>query len=71
VLVLRNGGTSGRLASALGICSGLIVHALLSSVGPNVILAQPAGACDAVRIAGAIYLVLPGLRTLHASFSRR
>ena len=74
VLVLRNSvarGTAGGLASAIGICSGLLLHALLSSVGLTVILAQSAGAYHAVRVAGAIYLVWLGLRTLYAGIARR
>ncbi len=67
ILVIRNtvrAGTSGGLASAWGICCGLIVHALISSVGLAVLLAQSATAFQAVRMAGAIYLVWLGIQSL-------
>lgn len=70
VLVLRNclaRGTGAGLASATGICSGLLVHALLSSVGLTVILSQSATAYHAVRLAGAAYLLWLGGRMLWGS----
>jgi threonine/homoserine/homoserine lactone efflux protein len=74
VLVLRSSiarGTPGGLASAAGICSGLLVHALLSSVGLTVILSQSATAYHAVRLAGAAYLLWLGGRILWQSRPRR
>jgi RhtB (resistance to homoserine/threonine) family protein len=67
ILVIRNtvrAGTSGGLASAWGICCGLIFHALISSVGLAVLLAKSATAFQAVRIGGAIYLVWLGIQSL-------
>jgi threonine/homoserine/homoserine lactone efflux protein len=71
VLVLRNSisrGTGAGFATAAGICSGLLVHALLSSVGLTVILSQSATAYHAVRLAGAAYLLCLGARILWDSF---
>jgi len=70
VLVLRSSiarGTGAGLASATGICSGLLVHALLSSVGLTVILSQSATAYHAVRLAGAAYLLWLGGSILYAT----
>lgn len=71
VLVVRNSiarGVGAGLATAGGICSGLLVHALLSSVGLTVILSQSATAYHAVRLAGAAYLLWLGGRMLWGSF---
>jgi len=71
VLVVRNSiarGVGAGLATASGICSGLLVHALLSSVGLTVILSQSAAAYHAVRLAGAAYLLWLGGRMLWCSF---
>ena len=74
VLVLRNGvarGTWGGLATATGICSGLLVHAFLSAVGLSVILSQSATAYHALRLAGAVYLLWLGGRLLWNSLRHR
>ena len=70
VLVLRSSitrGTGAGLASAAGICSGLLVHAFLSSVGLTVVLSQSATAYHAVRLAGAAYLLWLGGRILYTT----
>ena len=68
-MLLRS--TMGGLVSGTGICSGLLVHALLSSIGLTVILAQSATAYQAVRIAGALYLLWLGGRILWRSLRPR
>jgi len=67
ILVIRNTlrtNVAGGLASTVGICSSLILHALLSSLGLALLLAQSAIAYQGVRIAGAAYLVWLGIQSL-------
>ncbi len=66
-LVFRNTLAYGRAAAAptiAGICTGLLVHATLSSVGLSAILARSAEAYEAVRLVGAAYLLFLGAQTL-------
>lgn len=70
LLVVRNvlrGGRRDGIATTLGICSGLYVHALLSSLGVSVILMHSATAFLALKIAGAVYLVWLGVQSLRAA----
>jgi RhtB (resistance to homoserine/threonine) family protein len=69
MLVVRNalrGGRRDGVLTALGIGSGLYVHALLSAIGVSVLLAQSAEAFLALRVAGAAYLAWLGLQSLRA-----
>jgi threonine/homoserine/homoserine lactone efflux protein len=64
MLVIRNtarGGWRDGAVSSFGICSGLFVHAGVSAVGISVILLQAAWAFNALKMAGACYLVWLGL----------
>ncbi len=74
VLIIRNttrGGWRDGVLSSLGICSGLFVHALVSAVGISVILLQSAWAFQALRLAGAAYLVWLGMVSLRSAMRRK
>lgn len=67
VYVLTRGLAQGRevaLASAWGMCSGLLFHTTLAAVGLSAILARSAVAFSVVKYAGAAYLVYLGVRAL-------
>ena len=67
VYVLTRGIAQGRkvaLASAWGMCSGLLFHTTLAAVGLSAILARSAGALSLVKYIGAAYLVYLGIRAL-------
>jgi RhtB (resistance to homoserine/threonine) family protein len=70
LLVIRNVITRGRSAgvtTALGICSGLFMHATLSALGLSVLIAHSAFAYQLLKIVGAVYLVWLGLQSLLAA----
>jgi threonine/homoserine/homoserine lactone efflux protein len=67
IYVLTRGIAQGRkvaLASAWGMCSGLLFHTTLAAVGLSAILARSAGAFSLVKYIGAAYLVYLGIRAL-------
>jgi threonine/homoserine/homoserine lactone efflux protein len=57
-------GRSAGVASVLGITTGTIVHVTLAAVGLSSLVLASRVAFDAVRFAGAAYLVLLGVRRL-------
>lgn len=67
IYVLTRGVTQGRkvaLASAWGMCSGLLFHTTLAAIGLSAILARSAVAFSVVKYAGAAYLIYLGVRAL-------
>ena len=72
LLVLRSsvqgGGRLGS-ATAIGAATGSAVWGLLAAVGLATVVAQSATAYQAIRLAGAAYLILLGARTLLAGRS--
>src|ERR687884_1196830 len=67
VYVLTHGVAQGRevaLASAWGMCSGLLFHTTLAALGLSAILARSAMAFSMVKYAGAAYLIYLGIRAL-------
>lgn len=59
-------GTRIGLASALGVCSGALVHVLAAAFGVSAILATSAMAFAILKYAGAAYLVFLGVQALRS-----
>lgn len=71
LLVVRNtvrGGWQDGAVSSVGICFGLFIHAAVSAVGISLILLQTAWAFNALKLAGAAYLVWLGIGSLRRAF---
>jgi threonine/homoserine/homoserine lactone efflux protein len=67
IYVLARGVAQGRnvaLASAWGMCSGLLFHTMLAALGLSAILARSAAAFSVVKYAGAAYLIYLGFKAL-------
>ncbi|MCE6995335.1 LysE family translocator [Saccharothrix sp. S26] len=66
-VVVRNalrGGTRAGLWTAVGCAAGLFVHAFVVAIGLAGLLLRSQFAFDLVRLVGAVFLVLLGLRSL-------
>lgn len=58
--------SSGRkvgIASALGVCSGAFVHVVLAACGVSALIAASENAFDALKYAGAAYLLYLGVKS--------
>ncbi|WP_331774428.1 LysE family translocator [Sulfurospirillum sp. 1612] len=69
MMIFRNtlrGGAKDGLASSLGICLGLFVHAFLSAVGISAILLYSLTAFTILKTIGALYLIWLGFHSLKA-----
>jgi threonine/homoserine/homoserine lactone efflux protein len=67
VLTLRNtlsGGTRAGLYTAAGVCSGFVFQPLLATLGVAALFVKLPLAFAAVKMAGAVYLVFLGVRSL-------
>jgi len=67
LLTVRNAarsGLTGGIITSFGICCGLFAHALLSALGISVILLQSAWLFEALKFAGAAYLIWLGWGSL-------
>jgi threonine/homoserine/homoserine lactone efflux protein len=66
-LTVRNtvaGGRAHGIATACGVCSGLFVWTVAASAGLAAVVTASQPLFDAIRIAGALYLVWLGVQTL-------
>jgi threonine/homoserine/homoserine lactone efflux protein len=61
------GGRSAGLATVLGVETGTQIHVLAAASGLSAVLASSPTAFDAVRLVGAAYLTVLGLRALLAA----
>jgi len=60
-------GRSAGVLSALGIGAGCLVHVVAAALGLSALMLTLPGAYDAVRLAGAAYLVWLGVKALRSS----
>ncbi len=68
-LVARNALLAGRragLATVVGVCCGIAAWALAAAIGLAALLATSSAAFTALRLAGAVYLVVLGVRTFRS-----
>jgi len=65
---MANGRRVG-IASALGVCSGALVHVLAAALGVSAILATSALAFTAVKYVGALYLLYLGVQAFRSAGS--
>jgi threonine/homoserine/homoserine lactone efflux protein len=67
IYILTRGVAQGRevaLASAWGMCSGLLFHTTFAALGLSVVVARSAAAFSVVKYAGAVYLIYLGVSAL-------
>lgn len=74
LFVIANGmrhSVKGAVTSALGIGAGSLIHAITAALGLSAIIAASPTAFEALRIIGALYLGLLGLRSLYACWRKQ
>ncbi|GAB2892403.1 LysE family translocator [Streptomyces mayteni] len=72
-LGLRNslrGGSTAMWWTGLGVCSGLLVHAAVSTLGLSAVFAASATAYALLKLGGAVYLLWLGAVTLWGTWVR-
>ncbi|GAA0586356.1 LysE family translocator [Kribbella sandramycini] len=62
-------GVRAGLAVIVGTCAGLLTHALLAAAGLSALVMSSTVAFQAVKLLGAIYLIVIGIRTLRSTRS--
>src|SRR4051794_7558436 len=70
-LVTKNAISRGRasgFATTFGISLGCLVHSIASALGLSAILARSAEAYQLVKLAGAVYLIYIGIRSLWTAY---
>lgn len=63
-----SGGPRAGMAATLGIAAGCLAHATMAALGISALIAASPAAFDALRIAGACYLLWIGCVALRASY---
>ena len=58
------GGRKVGVVSAFGICTGILIHTVLVSLGASAILASSKVAFNIMKILGAVYLAYMGIKTI-------
>ena len=67
IYVLSRASVGGRkvgVVSAFGICTGILIHTVLVSLGLSVILKSSAVAFNIMKVLGAVYLVVMGIKAI-------
>lgn len=67
IYVLSRASVGGRkvgIVSAIGICTGILIHTVLVSLGLSAILASSKAVFNAMKLLGAVYLVYMGIKTV-------
>jgi len=67
IMAVRNtlrGGRSDGIITSAGICTGLMIHAGISSCGLSILILSSAKAFHAIKLTGAIYLIWLGLKNM-------
>ena len=72
IYVLSRSAVGGRrkgIASALGICTGILIHTLLAAFGLSAVLATSSVAFNIMKLIGAVYLVFMGVKAIFSDSS--